>query len=66
MFMALSRKGAQIPLALFSFTAALALILTSVFASSALDRPLAIAIASLLMLNGAARLVLWRNTARTG
>jgi hypothetical protein len=66
MFLALSRKGAQIPLAAFSFAAALALILTAVFASGVLDRPLALAIALLLVLNGAARLVLWRNTAQTG
>jgi hypothetical protein len=65
LFAALTRQGAQIPLAVFSFAAALAVILVTMFDGRVLDEPIAIAIAVLLVLNGCARLVLWRNRAQS-
>jgi hypothetical protein len=64
--LALSRKGAQIPLAIFSFVAALAILLTAALAPNEIDRPIAIAISVLLVLNGCARLVFWRHAKRPG
>jgi Flp pilus assembly protein TadB len=64
MFNALSAQGAQIPLAAFSFAASIALLMGAWLAPSAVDRPVAIVIVVLLVVNGLARLVLWRNRAR--
>jgi len=63
LFAALTRQGAQVPLAVFSFAAALAIMLIAIFDARALDLPIAVAIAVLLIVNGCARLVLWRNRA---
>jgi hypothetical protein len=64
LFNALGRQSAQLPLAAFSFIAAIALIVAMLVAPSVVDRPVALAIALLLLLNGLARLVLWRNRAQ--
>jgi hypothetical protein len=64
LFKALGRQGAQLPLAIFSLVAALALVVGTLVAPSTLDRPVALGIAALLLLNGLARLVLWRNRAK--
>jgi hypothetical protein len=63
LFKALGRQGAQLPLAAFSFIAAIALIVGTLIAPSVVNRPIALGIAVLLLVNGLARVVLWRNRA---
>lgn len=57
-------SGAQIPLAVISFAAALALVVGIVVAPTHIDPPIGAGIAALLLLNGVARLLLWANRSR--
>ncbi len=60
----LTGPSTQIPLALVSFIAATALVVAALVAPGYVDPPIGIVIAVLLVLNGAARLLLWHNRSR--
>ena len=60
----LSGQSAQIPLAAISFVAAFALVVATIVIPTQVDPPIGVAIAVLLLCNGAARLQLWHNRSR--
>jgi hypothetical protein len=63
-FHLLLSHGMQLPLAVISFLAALAIVVGVVVAPDRIDPPVGLGIAVLLLLNGAARLLLWVNRSR--